>query len=120
MDHEYNNPNLNPEEFLLAIVRDVRVPLEQRIIAATALIQHKEQQEAIKCLEERGLLLTIEGVMKETGQSQKTVYNYINRGIYRTVKYGFKTLVDKTSVLDWRKASSGFVYSAKSHPTSSG
>jgi hypothetical protein len=33
-DHEYNNPELSPKEFLLAIMHDTTVPMCMRIEAA--------------------------------------------------------------------------------------
>jgi hypothetical protein len=40
MPHAYNNPNLSPREFLLAVARDPKVRLKHRINAAKFLAQH--------------------------------------------------------------------------------
>jgi hypothetical protein len=39
MDHAYNDPNISPRDFLLAVARDPRVRLKHRIKAATYLAQ---------------------------------------------------------------------------------
>jgi hypothetical protein len=39
MDHVYNDPNISPRDFLLAVARDPRVRLKHRIKAATYLAQ---------------------------------------------------------------------------------
>jgi hypothetical protein len=41
-EHEYDNPNLSPKDFLLAVMRDKKVPLSGRMDAASkvAVFEH--------------------------------------------------------------------------------
>jgi len=40
-DHRYNNPDLSPLDFLLAVMHDVTVPLHHRMAAADAAMPYQ-------------------------------------------------------------------------------
>lgn len=61
-EHEYDNPAISPKEFLLAIMRDRRIPLPVRMDAAAkaAIYEHPRLQQVSQDIN-RGVTIRIEG-----------------------------------------------------------
>jgi|SRR5215469_142811 len=85
-EHEYDNDGLSPKDFLLAIMRDKRVPLSARMEAATkvAVYEHPRLAQVNQDLT-AGLTIRIEGglpdlpgtniIMPKTEQKPKSSAN---------------------------------------------
>jgi hypothetical protein len=65
--------------------------------------QCNELQERIRIAKEAGLLITVGEVMKLTGQCRKTIYNYMNVGVYLYVTNGIERLAFKQQIENMRR-----------------